>query len=885
MIIYLNCANTETSTNYITGNTKFKIGDGTTAVGSLSFQEGQVIELSSITGTLSVKDYNEIIKSPCNKIKYSSRIYRFQSEASDSITYVSNNGSVGYYITITKSTRAITGGSSSALPITGGTLTGDLRLKDSTNYGCSLLFGDGSYAYIKEDTDDHLKVYGNKGVTLETSGSYSIKATGGSNPLESTNGFKKTDFDNTYVLLAGGGAKLLSELGGGGSGGTTLANGTTLYLHKITLSSSNGNIANFSFYSDRGSSYTGDLATFKTDFGAVNNLIITDGNVIVNNTLYCILDVTVDSGLNVINVTYYNGSTSTNLTSWTSINDKVAKMASLGGEGEVITLTSASGTLDQDTYDKIVSSPFNKIKYANKIYILQEENSTSYVYTSNYLASGSRITITKSTRAISTGSLGAITSHYTAYNYIGEKDKASNGATTNGNTYLKLYESGSKRSQFNIKGTGATTVTSDTSGNITINSTDTNTKVTSVDNHYTPTADSTSAIEKNASSTTEATWGTTSLVTGVNIQRDAKGHVTGMTLDSIKMPVKPEAGGASYDIIELTSSQTILTDEQYNTLTASSFNKIKFNNIVYNLYQETSSNFVYTANLLNNGERITVTKNTKAITKGSLSSLASISSYVKNNLDYNINNSTYALSAYQGKVLNDRLTAVENASGGSSTNGFYQYNAVLYNNPTVGSTYSYYDSKTVYPSGCSYFLGQMVIDTNGVIYRVTASTMCECVYIPATSALEAKLTALEARVAALESGGSELYTISGSTDGKYYNLTTSNDFRDYFYGGQLSSLTLSNSTNTNFDINCGNSGNGVVITYGTQQSGGSGSGYTTNYLNLGTDPIKITAINVEFSQSYMSSAEHYGINLDTRRAEIKGDVLAKLPKMFSKTSS
>lgn len=345
MIIYLNCADTETSTNYITGNTKFKIGDGTTAVGSLSFQEGQVIELSSITGTLPVKDYNEIIKSPCNKIKYSSRIYRFQSEASDSITYVSNNGSVGYYITITKSTRAITGGSSSALPITGGTLTGDLRLKDSTNYGRSLLFGDGSYAYIKEDTDDHLKVYGNKGVTLETSGSYSIKATGGSNPLESTNGFKKTDFDNTYVLLAGGGAKLLSELGGSGSGGTTLANGTTLYLHKITLSSSNGNIANFSFYSDKGSSYTGDLATFKADFGAVNNLIITDGNVIVNNTLYCILDVTVDSGLNVINVTYYNGSTSTNLTSWNSINDKVAKMASLGGDVTDVTFGGTASVL------------------------------------------------------------------------------------------------------------------------------------------------------------------------------------------------------------------------------------------------------------------------------------------------------------------------------------------------------------------------------------------------------------------------------------------------------------------------------------------------------------------------------------------------------------
>lgn len=216
---------------------------------------------------------------------------------------------------------------------------------------------------------------------------------------------------------------------------------------------------------------------------------------------------------------------------------------------EVITLTSDSGTLTEEVYNKIISSPFNKIKFNNKIYILQEENSTSYVYTSNYLTTGNRITISKSTRAISSGSL----SQSTAYNYIGEKDKGSNATTTNGNTYLKLYEGGVKRSQFNIKGTGATTVTSDASGNVTISSTDTDTKVTSVDNHYTPTANSTSEISKDASSTTEATWGTTSLVTGVNIQRDAKGHVTGMTLDSIKMPARPE-GGSSRPKITLSTN-------------------------------------------------------------------------------------------------------------------------------------------------------------------------------------------------------------------------------------------------------------------------------------------------------------------------------------------
>ena len=65
---------------------------------------------------------------------------------------------------------------------------------------------------------------------------------------------------------------------------------------------------------------------------------------------------------------------------------------------------------------------------------------------------------------------------------------------------------------------------------------DNDTKVTSVTNHYTPTSDSAAAISVDASSTTSATWGSTDMVTGVNLQRDAKGHVTGLTVDSIQMP-------------------------------------------------------------------------------------------------------------------------------------------------------------------------------------------------------------------------------------------------------------------------------------------------------------------------------------------------------------
>ena len=129
--------------------------------------------------------------------------------------------------------------------------------------------------------------------------------------------------------------------------------------------------------------------------------------------------------------------------------------------------------------------------------------------------------------------------HYTTGAYVGATNVKANAATTNGNTYLKIYDDNTKRAEFKIVGSGATKVSSDASGNITISSTDTDSKVTSAANHYTPTADSSAQLSVDASSTTNAAWNSTALVTGVNLQRDAKGHVTGVTVDSIKMPANP----------------------------------------------------------------------------------------------------------------------------------------------------------------------------------------------------------------------------------------------------------------------------------------------------------------------------------------------------------
>ena len=60
--------------------------------------------------------------------------------------------------------------------------------------------------------------------------------------------------------------------------------------------------------------------------------------------------------------------------------------------------------------------------------------------------------------------------HYTTHLYVGS-GTAANAATTNGNTKLALYDDSTSRSTITIKGTGATGVTSDANGVITINST------------------------------------------------------------------------------------------------------------------------------------------------------------------------------------------------------------------------------------------------------------------------------------------------------------------------------------------------------------------------------------------------------------------------------
>lgn len=83
---------------------------------------------------------------------------------------------------------------------------------------------------------------------------------------------------------------------------------------------------------------------------------------------------------------------------------------------------------------------------------------------------GSNVTLIGNDHTIT---IAAKNTYYNSYLYVGAQNTDSNSETSNGYTYLKLYDDSTKRSQYKISGSGATTVTSDTSGNIIISSSNT----------------------------------------------------------------------------------------------------------------------------------------------------------------------------------------------------------------------------------------------------------------------------------------------------------------------------------------------------------------------------------------------------------------------------
>jgi hypothetical protein len=152
--------------------------------------------------------------------------------------------------------------------------------------------------------------------------------------------------------------------------------------------------------------------------------------------------------------------------------------------------------------------------------------------------------------------------HHTAKNIVGASSSATADATaTNGNVWLNLIENGAVRSNHNIKGSGATTVTASADGDITITSTD---SATTLDGHYTPSGTGTVISGSNKT----LTWSGNFIIP--TVEYDSKGHIIKSGSTTVTMPgnpntdyqVKSSTGTSKYYLVGSTGSGTT-TGETY----------------------------------------------------------------------------------------------------------------------------------------------------------------------------------------------------------------------------------------------------------------------------------------------------------------------------------
>ena len=134
-------------------------------------------------------------------------------------------------------------------------------------------------------------------------------------------------------------------------------------------------------------------------------------------------------------------------------------------QGNILNLKCDNYTVNTDTATKATKDSAD------------QQISTTYI--KGLSVSGKTITYTKGDGTTNTITTQDTNTHYTTRLYAGASGTVANAAATN--PYLKVTDDNTYRNQIQFKGGGATTVSSDANGVITISSTDTNTHaVTSV---------------------------------------------------------------------------------------------------------------------------------------------------------------------------------------------------------------------------------------------------------------------------------------------------------------------------------------------------------------------------------------------------------------------
>ena len=113
------------------------------------------------------------------------------------------------------------------LPLAGGTLTGDLRLKSSgSNYGRAINFGDGDYVYLYEDEDNHLTIHAANGITLSVGSSSSVSIPALDVALGGLSNVRLTSPTNGQGLIYSNGTWVNGNVSSGGIQSVELEPGT-----------------------------------------------------------------------------------------------------------------------------------------------------------------------------------------------------------------------------------------------------------------------------------------------------------------------------------------------------------------------------------------------------------------------------------------------------------------------------------------------------------------------------------------------------------------------------------------------------------------------------------------------------------------------------------
>lgn len=143
----------------------------------------------------------------------------------------------------------------------------------------------------------------------------------------------------------------------------------------------------------------------------------------------------------------------------------IIKTTSYTGYNSILSMKTTNGSWDLGVY----SNDTAYLTYITDTNYNANTNTATYQLT--FPKDSGTIALTKNIPTNNnqlTNGAGYLTSQYTTGLYIGETEVKSNAATTNGNTYIKLFDDDSRRSNLKISGTQNVSVSSDANGNITI---------------------------------------------------------------------------------------------------------------------------------------------------------------------------------------------------------------------------------------------------------------------------------------------------------------------------------------------------------------------------------------------------------------------------------